>query len=103
MVVAIEGGNFIELRQKIVSEQLMLKCLTFSSDRKRMTTIIKLSSNSVRVFCKGAAEIVLGLCTQMLTPSGDIVALSDDKVCKLILWAKYLAFLLACPSDGVTN
>lgn len=46
--------------------------MPFSSKRKRATTALLLpdDKNKVRVFCKGAPEIVLGFCTKFLDKSG---------------------------------
>ncbi|OQR81907.1 calcium-transporting ATPase [Thraustotheca clavata] len=40
---------------------------SFSSERKTMSTIIKRTSGGFRVFSKGAAEIILQRCTQILS------------------------------------
>lgn len=42
--------------------------IPFSSQRKRMSTIIATEGGGARVHTKGASEIVLGLCSHMLTP-----------------------------------
>lgn len=41
----------------------------FTSARKRMSTIVA-KEGSYRLYCKGAAEIVIGLCNYYVTPDG---------------------------------
>lgn len=43
---------------------------TFSSDRKRMSTLVPLPGGGHRLFVKGASEIVLERCEKMLTEDG---------------------------------
>ena len=47
--------------------------------RKRATTACKNDDGSVRVYCKGAPEIVIKYCTSMIGSDGQQVALTDDK------------------------
>jgi len=54
-----------------------LGVLTFSSARKRMTTVIKKGDKFV-VFTKGASEIVLDLCNTMINPDGSRTVLTPD-------------------------
>lgn len=51
----------------------------FSSERKRMTTVCTVPDRSAayRIHTKGAAEIVLALCTRALDASGQCVPLQD--------------------------
>eukprot|EP00299_Pterocystis_sp_00344_P007852 c2733_g1_i1.p1 GENE.c2733_g1_i1~~c2733_g1_i1.p1 ORF type:complete len:631 (-),score=111.83 c2733_g1_i1:41-1933(-) len=60
------GGDFTILREQYPS----LRTLPFNGDRKRMTSVIALDSHTVRVHTKGAAELVLGLCTRHVTAMG---------------------------------
>jgi magnesium-transporting ATPase (P-type) len=53
------------------------KQFSFSSARKRMSTRIKLKNGKYRVFCKGAAEMVLGLCTKRIKADGSTEILND--------------------------
>ena len=41
----------------------IIKMIPFASDRKRMSIIVKLPNESLRLYCKGASEMVLSLCT----------------------------------------
>eukprot|EP00744_Colponema_vietnamica_P008055 GILI01011515.1.p1 GENE.GILI01011515.1~~GILI01011515.1.p1 ORF type:complete len:1048 (-),score=370.45 GILI01011515.1:173-2893(-) len=45
---------------------------TFSSKRKRMSTLLALQGSTLRVYCKGASEIVLDRCSSILTANGSV-------------------------------
>lgn len=49
---------------------------TFSSARKRMTVVQKLETTG-RVYSKGAAEVMVGICDKYITSSGEVKALDD--------------------------
>eukprot|EP00002_Diphylleia_rotans_P008165 TRINITY_DN1790_c0_g1_i3.p1 TRINITY_DN1790_c0_g1~~TRINITY_DN1790_c0_g1_i3.p1 ORF type:complete len:1061 (-),score=214.77 TRINITY_DN1790_c0_g1_i3:197-3379(-) len=51
----------------------------FSSKRKRMTTVVRLSNDQVRLYTKGASEIILGLCTHYRSSSDQIESLTESK------------------------
>ncbi len=53
----------------------LLYQLHFSSDRKRMTSVVQLPSQAV-VLVKGAPEMILSLCESRLDASGKVVALT---------------------------
>ena len=57
----------------------------FSSARKRMTTMHAPSAGSsdYSVYCKGASEAVLALCTKYMLSTGEVVALDDAKKTEL--------------------
>jgi P-type Ca2+ transporter type 2C len=57
----------------------------FSSARKRMTTMHAPASGSsdYSVYCKGASEAVLALCTKYVLTSGEVVPLDDAKKVEL--------------------
>jgi magnesium-transporting ATPase (P-type) len=59
----------------------ILFSIPFSSKRKRATTVIKHPSQAgkVRVFCKGAPEMVIKYCDYFLDSSGSAERLDDDK------------------------
>ncbi|EQC26758.1 hypothetical protein SDRG_15408 [Saprolegnia diclina VS20] len=56
-------------------EQPIQHMLTFSSKKKRMSVVAKRGVNA-RVFCKGATEVVLGLCSKMKRLDGSVAELS---------------------------
>ena len=45
----------------------MEQLFPFSSERKRMSTIVKHRDGNMRMYTKGASEIVLDYCTKYLT------------------------------------
>ena len=51
---------FFQMRQKY-PENALVKVYTFNSDRKSMSTVIKVdgSEDRYRFFCKGASEVVV--------------------------------------------
>lgn len=81
------GGDFMQARQDYPSEQFV-KCYTFNSARKMMSTVIRpLSSSSdgcYRVHSKGASEIVLAKCSHYLNADGRPVPLSPDDCADLV-------------------
>jgi Ca2+-transporting ATPase len=52
---------------------------TFSSKMKRMGCIIENDDKEYILHCKGASEIVLGLCTRYLNADGTTATLNDNK------------------------
>ncbi|KAL7586628.1 hypothetical protein Lser_V15G38722 [Lactuca serriola] len=70
------GGDFETVRREIK----MLKMEPFNSAKKKMSVIVTLPEGQTRAFCKGASEIVLGLCDKMIDGNGEVVPLSEEKV-----------------------
>ncbi|RHY14175.1 hypothetical protein DYB36_001682 [Aphanomyces astaci] len=60
------GVQYADVRK----ENALVRMITFSSAKKRMSVVVPLSETKVRVFTKGASEIVLGLCTSQLNLDG---------------------------------
>ncbi|XP_073724821.1 plasma membrane calcium-transporting ATPase 4 [Misgurnus anguillicaudatus] len=52
-------------------EEKLYKVYTFNSVRKSMSTVLKNSDGSYRMFSKGASEILLKKCCQILSTNGD--------------------------------
>jgi Ca2+ transporting ATPase len=52
------GGGYESIREEYPEESLY-KVYTFNSDRKSMSTVIRLPNGGFRVFTKGASEIVM--------------------------------------------
>ncbi|CAO2831693.1 unnamed protein product [Amaranthus hypochondriacus] len=50
----------------------------FNSVRKKMSVLVALPEGGKRAFCKGASEIVLGLCNRMIDCNGNTVDLSEE-------------------------
>ena len=77
---------------------VVAKVLPFSSETKRMTTVVKVPEDKVMdvtlglplsdgprhwMFVKGAAEVVLGNCSFMISPSGCIVSMTSNDTATL--------------------
>nr|XP_043622055.1 calcium-transporting ATPase 4, plasma membrane-type [Erigeron canadensis] len=73
------GGDFDAVR----SEIKILKMEPFNSAKKKMSVIVALPDGQTRAFCKGASEIVLGLCDKIIDGSGETTPLTEEKA-KLI-------------------
>ena len=58
--------------------------IPFSSERKRATNVITLGNGMIRVFCKGAPEIVINKCTNWVSEGGQTVPLSDSDRANII-------------------
>eukprot|EP01117_Protostelium_nocturnum_P020224 TRINITY_DN8_c0_g2_i1.p1 TRINITY_DN8_c0_g2~~TRINITY_DN8_c0_g2_i1.p1 ORF type:complete len:1045 (-),score=339.09 TRINITY_DN8_c0_g2_i1:59-3193(-) len=69
------GSDYEKVRKDAQIERMW----PFSSKNKRMTTIIK-SQNSLRLYCKGASEVVLKLCTRFVDADGQVRDLDDSVV-----------------------
>eukprot|EP01123_Difflugia_compressa_P006651 TRINITY_DN1896_c0_g1_i1.p1 TRINITY_DN1896_c0_g1~~TRINITY_DN1896_c0_g1_i1.p1 ORF type:complete len:1017 (-),score=181.39 TRINITY_DN1896_c0_g1_i1:270-3320(-) len=65
------GYDYKELQ----SRANVVKKWGFTSERKRMSSIIKLE-NKARLYCKGASEIVLKLCAYVLDENGNPIPMS---------------------------
>jgi len=61
------------------AEQDKAQVYTFSSDRKRMSTVLRFENESeFRIFTKGAAEIVYSLCNRQILPNGSITEITSE-------------------------
>jgi Ca2+-transporting ATPase len=61
------------------ADQDKAQVYTFSSDRKRMSTVVRFErENEFRIFTKGASEIVYGLCNRQMKPDGTIVKITEN-------------------------
>lgn len=77
MVVQTMGGDFpyMKMREMAKVEHL----LGFSSARKRMSVIVQEDAHQFRMHTKGASEIVLARCSQVLRENGSVEALSSEE------------------------
>ncbi|XP_005093745.2 plasma membrane calcium-transporting ATPase 3 [Aplysia californica] len=68
------GESYDQVREKYTEESLF-KVYTFNSDRKSMSTVIKVdgSEDRYRFFCKGASEVVVKKCDYILDSEGKAV------------------------------
>ncbi|KAK1278533.1 putative calcium-transporting ATPase 4, plasma membrane-type [Acorus gramineus] len=69
------GGEFDTQRQQCK----ILKMEPFNSVRKKMSVIVSVSGGGLRAFCKGASEIIFGMCDKMMDRKGDVVTLSEEQ------------------------
>jgi hypothetical protein len=57
--------------------------ISFSSKRKRMSTLVAWKQGGYRLFCKGASEMVMGLCSQYMDQSGNMRPMDQAMVAEL--------------------
>ncbi|XP_062006579.1 putative calcium-transporting ATPase 11, plasma membrane-type isoform X2 [Rosa rugosa] len=69
------GGDFDAQRR----EFKILRMEPFSSVRKKMSVLIAHPHGGIRAFCKGASEIVLGMCNKVIDCNGESVNLSQEE------------------------
>ncbi|KAK0152595.1 Plasma membrane calcium-transporting ATPase 1 [Merluccius polli] len=67
--------DYQDIRDRLPEEKLY-KVYTFNSTRKSMSTILKNSEGSYRMYSKGASELLLEKCCKILSESGVPEALS---------------------------
>nr|XP_025611233.1 calcium-transporting ATPase 9, plasma membrane-type isoform X1 [Arachis hypogaea]XP_025670963.1 calcium-transporting ATPase 9, plasma membrane-type-like isoform X1 [Arachis hypogaea] len=70
------GMNFDLTR----SNSTVLHVFPFNSEKKRGGVALKMGVSGVHIHWKGAAEIVLGACTQYLDSNGQLQSIEKDKV-----------------------
>ena len=68
------GYKYETIREEYPSGQVGRKGFSFSSDRKRMSTIVKMDGKDM-LFTKGAAEIVSALCVSYYDAKGSVVSI----------------------------
>ncbi|KAL5176637.1 Calcium-transporting ATPase 9, plasma membrane-type [Glycine soja] len=69
------GMNFDVIR----SNSTVLHVFPFNSEKKRGGVALKLGDSGIHIHWKGAAEIVLGTCTQYLDSDGQLQSIEEDK------------------------
>ncbi|KAK1346358.1 LOW QUALITY PROTEIN: hypothetical protein QTO34_000212 [Cnephaeus nilssonii] len=79
--------DFQPVRERIPEDKLY-KVYTFNSVRKSMSTVIRMPEGGFRLFSKGASEILLKKCTNILNSNGELRSFRprdrDDMVKKII-------------------
>ncbi|XP_054574185.1 plasma membrane calcium-transporting ATPase 3 isoform X14 [Eptesicus fuscus] len=79
--------DFQPVRERIPEDKLY-KVYTFNSVRKSMSTVIRMPDGGFRLFSKGASEILLKKCTNILNSNGELRSFRprdrDDMVKKII-------------------
>lgn len=66
------GGDYNEIRG-VYPEESFVHVYTFNSVRKNMSTVIQRPNGIVRMYTKGASEIVLKKCKSILNRNGDVI------------------------------
>ncbi|TKY47978.1 Calcium-transporting ATPase 9 [Spatholobus suberectus] len=74
---AVKLGMSFDL---IRSNSTILHVFPFNSEKKRGGVAVKLVNSAVHIHWKGAAEIVLGTCTQYLDSDGHLKSIEEEKV-----------------------
>ncbi|XP_027344579.1 calcium-transporting ATPase 9, plasma membrane-type isoform X5 [Abrus precatorius] len=69
------GMNFDVIR----SNSTVLHVFPFNSEKKRGGVALKLGDSGVHIHWKGAAEIVLGTCTQYVDSNGQLQSIEEEK------------------------
>lgn len=77
------GENYEEIRSRYREEDF-IHVYTFNSVRKNMSTVICRPDSTVRMYTKGASEIVLKKCKNILNRNGDIVPFSTVEYDRLV-------------------
>ena len=70
-------------------EEKFIKVFTFNSSRKSMSTVVPVTDDKeevigYRVHCKGASEIVLANCTNIVGPEGKVTPLGSEERCNIV-------------------
>lgn len=73
------GIDYEALRAQHPTETFV-KVFTFNSARKSMSTVIPLEGGGYRLLTKGASEIILDKCTQIMGNEGEVSHLIKDMV-----------------------
>ncbi|XP_052573991.1 LOW QUALITY PROTEIN: plasma membrane calcium-transporting ATPase 1-like [Peromyscus californicus insignis] len=79
--------DYQDVRNEI-PEEALYKVYTFNSVRKSMSTVLKNSDGSYRIFSKGASEIMLKKCFKILSANGEAKAFSPrdrDDIVKTVI------------------
>ena len=75
----LELGQSYQAYRDGVPEEKFVHVYTFNSVRKSMSTVVKLGEKGgYRLYSKGASEIVLGRCSNIITTGNQIIPYSSD-------------------------
>jgi len=77
------GGSYDDIRSKYPEEKFV-HVYTFNSVRKNMSTVIQRPDGVIRMYTKGASEIVLKKCKAILNRDGEIEPFSTVEYDKLV-------------------
>lgn len=79
-----ELGEYYQTWRDDYPEDKLIKVFTFTSSRKCMTTVINDGEERFKVYSKGAAEVLLPLCTSVVAMSGEPRRFTKDDAEKLL-------------------
>ncbi|XP_043837002.1 plasma membrane calcium-transporting ATPase 2-like [Dromiciops gliroides] len=68
-----------EKERNKIPQKSLYKVYTFNSDRRSMSTVLKLSTGGFLMFSKGPSEIILAKCCKILNKMGTPVELTETK------------------------
>jgi Ca2+-transporting ATPase len=71
-------GNYATIRQKYEDRKAIEKLYTFSSEKKRMSAIVRNEDDTRTLYTKGASEIILALCTSYINKDGKVSSMSNE-------------------------
>lgn len=77
------GGDYDRIRRDYTEERF-IHVYTFNSVRKSMSTAIPRPDGNIRMYTKGASEIVLKKCKSILNRNGDVVPFSTVDYDRLV-------------------
>ncbi|CAF1326093.1 unnamed protein product [Rotaria sordida] len=77
------GGNYNDIRIRYPEEKF-IHVYTFNSVRKNMSTVIQRPDSTIRMYTKGASEIVLKKCKTILNRNGEIMPFSTVDYDRLV-------------------
>ncbi|KAL7671760.1 hypothetical protein ACOME3_006663 [Neoechinorhynchus agilis] len=77
------GFNYDVVRSKW-PEESFVHVYTFNSARKSMSTVIKLNDQTVRLFTKGASEMIMQKCSHIYTKSDERATFSEEQYDNLL-------------------
>ena len=81
------GGSYEDIRAQYTEEKFV-HVYTFNSLRKNMSTCIQRPDGTVRMYTKGASEIVLKKCKSILNRNGEVIPFSTvdyDRIVQTII------------------
>lgn len=72
------GFDYQLLRRNLFDDTID-RVFAFNSVKKRSSSVVHRADGSVRLYCKGASEVVLKDCSHYMDPDGNIVKMSESQ------------------------
>jgi len=73
-----DEGGYRGVRAKHPMDDPKRSTISFSSDRKRMSTCVGAEGGGYVLYCKGASEVVLGLCSRIVRADGTEEGITNE-------------------------